>query len=186
MTSLLAWLAWQHCQPVSQYSAHHGPGYCSQEHGHTQDHQTDKHSSQDISLLRHLLHRQLHRPVGLAVIHFPRGLQRGSRSLESAFSHNTEVRPRLLLHWVLLGLSHLQQFGHCRCKEMEPVVCPSMALCLHSFQNIPHRLLHLRDSLQTLQLWPNLPAVPDDVSDVGPETHAEAVLYPGHGATSRD
>merc|ERR1711971_1411985 len=32
-------------------------------------------------------------------------------------------------------LSHLQQFAHCRCEEMEPVVCPSMALCLLGVQD---------------------------------------------------
>merc|ERR1712241_539352 len=101
------------------------------------------------------------------------------------FSHS-EVRPRLLLHWILLCLSHLQQFGHCWCKKMEPMVCSALAVCLHSFQNLPHRLLHLRDSLQTIQFRPNLPALPDVVRDVGLETHAETLLYPWHGATNRN
>merc|ERR1711874_258548 len=88
--------------------------------------------------------------------------------------------------WNLLCLSHLQQFGHCWCKKMEPMVCPALAVCLHSFQNLPHRLLHLRDSLQTIQFRPNLPALPDVVRDVGLETHAETLLYPWHGATNRN
>ena len=97
-----------HCQPVSQYSAHHGPGYRGQKYGYKQNYQTDKRPSQDISLLRHLLHRQFHRPAGVVVIHYPRGLHRGRSNLESAFSHNSEVRRGLLLHRILLGLPHLQ------------------------------------------------------------------------------
>ena len=160
--------------------------HCGQESGHQQDHQTNSNSTEDIPLLRRLLHRELPRPVGVAVIYLPWRIQRGQICVELPVPDHSKVCSRLLLHRILHGLPDLQHSGPSGCQEMEPVVRHALASSLHSLQNLPHRLLHLRDSIQTLQLRSDLPPVSDDDGHVRSETHAEGLLCLGTQPTCRE
>merc|ERR1711936_1057417 len=106
--------------------------HCGQESGHQQDHQTNSNSTEDIPLLRRLLHRELPRPVGVAVIYLPWRIQRGQICVELPVPDHSKVCSRLLLHRILHGLPDLQHSGPSGCQEMEPVVRLALASCLHS------------------------------------------------------